>query len=133
MLGKDKYFDLPAQQYCGLYLEKRLAIRVNNLLQKQAAELVELIGANIDEAHVADWTLVLDNGEQHTVRYVRESDNSRHEKQYRLDLYLQGSKIRPLDHVIFVSGSNWQAARDTARQEYRKYFCSDNEEQLSES
>lgn len=128
MLGKDKYFDLPVQQYCGLYLEKRLAIRVNNLLQKQAAELVELIGANMDEAHVAEFTIIKDK-EHHVVRYVIESDDTRHEKQHRLELYLQGSKIRPLDHVIFVDASDWQVARDTAQQEYRKYFCSDKEEQ----
>lgn len=132
MLGKDKYFDLPARQYCGLYLEKRLASRVNSLLQKQAAELVELIGANLDEAHVADFTIIKDE-EHHVVRYVRESDNSRHEKQHRLELYLQGSKIRPLEHVIFVDESDWQKAKETAQQEYRKYFCSDVEEHLTES
>lgn len=126
--GADKYFNLPAGCYCGLVLEKKLAIRVQKLLTKQAEELKELIGSRIDEAHVSSWTLAYPNGEQTTVNYTSSVENTLQDKKYRLKLLQSSQRITALDHFYFVESSSYSDARNAAAENYEELYSADDKE-----
>ncbi len=62
-------FDMPFGCYCGLLLEKRLAIRVAKVLARQTQELKELIAANINETEISEWTLAYPDNKQTSIHF----------------------------------------------------------------
>lgn len=91
---------MPAGSYCGLLLERRLAIRVAKLLAKQTQELKELIAANIEETEVAHWTLAYPDNKQTSVDFYDPSATTK-DKLNRLSLLDKEEKIgKCLDDVF---------------------------------
>lgn len=94
-----KYFDIKYGPYCGLLLEKRLAIRVQKLLHKQTQELKELIAANIDETEIRRWTLAYPDDEQVGVDFF-DPTKTREDKINRLQVLDKTNMISPKDEVF---------------------------------
>lgn len=101
MKGIKTYFNMPAGAYCGLLLEKRLAIRMQKLLMRQEQDIKELLAANIDETEVSEWTLAYPDGEQTTVTYF-DPTKLNDEKIRRVELFTKTHLIKKCDEVFLA-------------------------------
>jgi hypothetical protein len=93
------YFNMNAGTYCGLLLEKRLAIRMGKLLYKQQQEIKELLASNIEETEVAEWALAYPDNKQTTVNFFNPKATIA-DKMYRVDLFTKNEMIKKLDEVF---------------------------------
>ena len=87
------YFNMSAGSYCGLFLEKRLAIRMNKLLIKQQQEIKELLASNIEETEISGWTLAYPNEEQTRVAFFN-PHASESDKLKRVELFSKEDMIK---------------------------------------
>ena len=108
------YFDMGAGNYCGLLLEKRLALRMAKLLYKQQQEIQELLAANIDETEKSDWTLVYIDGEQRSVTFFDPSATVA-QKMRRVELFSKERLIKKCEEVFKAKDS------EEAKQAYLSY------------
>lgn len=96
------YFDMAAGIYCGLLLEKRLAVRMAKLLYKQQQEIKELLAANIDETEVSEWTIAYPDNKQTIFRFFNPKA-TREDKMRRVELFNKVDLIRKCDDVFMAS------------------------------
>lgn len=95
------YFNMSAGSYCGLFLEKRLAVRMAKLLYKQQQEIKELLASNIEETEVAEWTLAYPDEKQTTVHFFN-PEATIADKMYRVDLFTKDAMIKKLEEVFMA-------------------------------
>lgn len=109
------YYDMAAGVYCGLLLEKRLAMKMAKLLYKQQEEIKELLVANIDETEVSEWTLAYPD-EKQTVVVFFNPKATREEKMQRIELFTKLDLIREVDEVFLAS------SREEAEHNYLEFY-----------
>lgn len=95
------YFNMNAGLYCGLFLEKRLAVRMIKLLYKQQQEIKELLASNIEETEVAEWTLAYPDKKQTTVHFFN-PEATIADKMHRVDLFTKDAMIKKLNEVFIA-------------------------------
>ena len=96
------YFDMAAGTYCGLLLEKRLAVRMAKLLYKQQQEIKELLASNINETEVSEWMLAYPDDKQVSFKYFN-PNASVQDKMIRVELFSKIDLIRKCDDVFMAS------------------------------
>jgi len=101
------YFNMSAGNYCGLLLEKRLAIRMSKLLYKQQQEIKELLASNIEETEVSNWSLAYPDGKQVVVNYF-DPEATNEDKMRRVELFSKDALLQKLDEV-FIAKDNKEA------------------------
>lgn len=99
------YFKMAAGSYCGLFLEKRLALRMQKLLYKQEQEIKELLASNIEETEVHNWSLAYPDNNQTTVYYFNPKDTHK-EKMHRVELFTKTHIISKIDEVYFAKNGD---------------------------
>ncbi len=93
------YFNMDAGIYCGLLLEKRLAVRMGKLLYKQQQEIKELLAANIEETEVSNWTLAYPDDKQTDVMFF-DPNATEADKMRRVELFTKGNLISKCKDVF---------------------------------
>lgn len=115
------YFDMNAGVYCGLLLEKRLAIRMSKLLLKQQQEIKELLAANIEETEVSEWTLAYPDGEQKSVIFFN-PDATVRDKMRRVELLSKGDLIKKVDKVFMAKSMKEAEAAFLAHEDKMEFL-----------
>lgn len=94
----EPYFNMSAGVYCGLFLKKRLALRMAGMLARQEAEIKELLASNIEETEIAQWTLAYPDGEQQVVNYF-DTEATTEDKIDRLKFYSKTHMIEKIEEL----------------------------------
>ena len=113
--AKKTYFNMNAGVYCGLMLERRLAIRMSKLLYKQQQEIKELLTSNIEETEVAQWTLAYPDKTQ-TIVYFFDPETTTEDKMRRVKLFTKAKGIEKLDNVFIAKNM------EQAEHNYLEYY-----------
>ena len=106
---------MDAGVYCGLLLEKDIALRMSKLLYRQQQEIKELLIANIEKTEVADWTLAYPDNKQVAVVYFNPNATV-DDKIKRAELF---TKIKTIQRVkdVFIAKN-----MDEAEYNYLYYY-----------
>jgi hypothetical protein len=98
-------FDMPAGQYCGVLLRKRLMKRVLKLQNEYEFKIKQLLASNLDELQTSNWTINDNYGqttkEQITGRYFDPNETDQ-EKLERIEWF----KLSKPDKIEFLFESD---------------------------
>jgi hypothetical protein len=115
----EKYFDMSAGSYCGVLIKEKLAKKLQKLLYKQSLEIQKLLGENIDELQLSNWTLVYPDNKQTSINYFE--NNTNEEKMERIKLFNKADRIKYIPDVFYTDKKYTEASEDV-QNTYMKEF-----------
>lgn len=123
----EKWFNVPAGFYCGLYVKEKTAKKLQKLLWKQTQEIKQLLMSNIDDLAISEWTLAypLPDKKQKTIYYTCKEDEWDNIKN-RIELINKADRIKYIDK-LFVSDKQGLEARKEVEQFYIDMYSEEGE------
>ena len=114
----DKWFNLPAGCYCGVFVKEKTAKKLQKLLWMQTQEIKELLTAHKDDLLPMEWTLAYPDGKQTSVYFSCQNDTV----EERIKLFDKADRLRYVENGVFVTDKRWTEARDEVQAFYEEMY-----------
>ena len=128
--SNDKWFDMPAGNYCGLLIKERTAKKLQKMLYRQTQEIKDLLMQNKEDLMPMSWTLAYPNGEQTTVYYSDYFCDEDIER--KIKLYNEASRLRYCNGGVFISDKTGIDARNEVKEFYKSMYGDDENNSIEE-
>ena len=97
-----KWYVMPAGQWCGVFVEEKVAGQLQEILSRHAKEIADFLYDCKDALLPYHWTLAYPNGKQEIVHYAITADQE-YEIDNRIELFEMACELKCIDDGIYLS------------------------------